>query len=89
MYETAFKTVKGGAVVRRIISTVSLMLVVLAVISGSALGQALLERGDIRIIVVTHGTAADPFWSVVARGSMRLLLIWVFASSIARPRRST
>lgn len=44
------------------------MLVVLAVISGSALGQALLERGDIRIIVVTHGTAADPFWSVVARG---------------------
>src|SRR5690606_34492543 len=26
------------------------------------------SRSEIRIIVVTHGTAADPFWSVVARG---------------------
>ena len=26
------------------------------------------NRSDIRIIVVTHGTAADPFWSVVERG---------------------
>ncbi len=34
----------------------------------SAFAQSATSRGDIRIIVVTHGTAADPFWSVVARG---------------------
>lgn len=27
------------------------------------------ERGDIEIIMITHGQAADPFWSVVANGA--------------------
>jgi len=37
-------------------------------LAGAAWAQSIPGRGDIRIIVVTHGTAADPFWSVVARG---------------------
>jgi simple sugar transport system substrate-binding protein len=32
------------------------------------LAQEAPERGDIRVIVVTHGSAADPFWSVVKNG---------------------
>lgn len=32
----------------------------------AAQGQT--DRGDIRIVVVTHGQAADPFWSVVKNG---------------------
>lgn len=32
------------------------------------LAQDIPERSDIRIVVVTHGTAADPFWSVVKNG---------------------
>lgn len=35
---------------------------------GFAFGQQSQDRGDIRIVVVTHGTAADPFWSVVKNG---------------------
>lgn len=31
-------------------------------------GGGLVERGDIRIEFVTHGPAADPFWSVVKNG---------------------
>ncbi len=31
-------------------------------------GAGLVERGDIRIEVVTHGPAADPFWNVVING---------------------
>jgi simple sugar transport system substrate-binding protein len=33
-----------------------------------AAGPTPKERGDIRIIVVSHGQAADPFWSVVQNG---------------------
>jgi simple sugar transport system substrate-binding protein len=33
-----------------------------------ALAQDSPERGDIRIIVVSHGQASDPFWSVVQKG---------------------
>jgi simple sugar transport system substrate-binding protein len=31
--------------------------------------EGLMPRGDIRIVMVTHGTAADPFWSVVKTGA--------------------
>lgn len=27
------------------------------------------ERGDVRVVFVTHGQSADPFWSVVANGA--------------------
>ena len=30
--------------------------------------QDVKPRGDIRIVVVTHGSASDPFWSVVSNG---------------------
>jgi simple sugar transport system substrate-binding protein len=35
--------------------------------TGGEGGQA--ERGDIRIVMVTHGPPADPFWSVVKSGA--------------------
>jgi simple sugar transport system substrate-binding protein len=31
--------------------------------------EGLTSRGDIRIVMVTHGSAADPFWSVVKTGA--------------------
>lgn len=31
-------------------------------------GAGLTERGDIRIVMVSHGPASDPFWSVVKNG---------------------
>ena len=41
--------------------------------TGGATGEALdgdgRGRGDLRIVVVTHGQSADPFWSVVSNGS--------------------
>lgn len=52
---------------RRIVGLLFVLTVVLA-LGVVAHGQSIPERGDIRIVVVTHGTAADPFWSVVARG---------------------
>jgi simple sugar transport system substrate-binding protein len=36
--------------------------------TGGGAGAGKEARGDIRIEVVTHGTAADPFWSVVKNG---------------------
>jgi simple sugar transport system substrate-binding protein len=42
------------------------VLLSLAILAGVALAQK--ERGDIRIIVVSHGQASDPFWSVVKNG---------------------
>jgi simple sugar transport system substrate-binding protein len=44
-----------------------LLFATLAVL-GLAFGQESQEREDVRIVVVTHGTAADPFWSVVKNG---------------------
>src|SRR5918992_1047194 len=35
---------------------------------GEPQGGGSAERGDIRIAVVTHGQASDPFWSVVKNG---------------------
>jgi len=36
--------------------------------TGSASDGPSLDRSDIRFVAVTHGVAADPFWSVVANG---------------------
>jgi simple sugar transport system substrate-binding protein len=36
--------------------------------TGKGAPSGLVSRGDIHIEVVTHGTAADPFWSVVKTG---------------------
>jgi len=35
---------------------------------GEGSSAGLVDRGDIRIVMVTHGSAADPFWSVVKTG---------------------
>ncbi len=35
---------------------------------GEAMGPSPLARDDIRIVVVSHGQASDPFWSVVKNG---------------------
>lgn len=43
-----------------------LSLLVLVTATGVVFAQK--DRGDIRIIVVSHGQAADPFWSVVKNG---------------------
>lgn len=43
------------------------VLLLIAVFSVTAFAAAQ-DRGDIRIVVVTHGQAADPFWSVVKNG---------------------
>jgi simple sugar transport system substrate-binding protein len=46
---------------------VALLLAIL-VAGGYGLAQDIPERSDIRIVVVTHGAAADPFWSVAKNG---------------------
>ncbi len=44
-------------------------LVALSLLAISALGTAQVPaREDIRIVVVTHGSASDPFWSVASNG---------------------
>ncbi|MGI8644094.1 MAG: hypothetical protein ACR2LS_08245, partial [Thermomicrobiales bacterium] len=35
---------------------------------ATALGQDSTDRSDLRFVVVTHGQASDPFWSVVQNG---------------------
>lgn len=40
----------------------------LLLVFGLAAAQEVPARGDIRIVVVSHGSAADPFWSVVTNG---------------------
>jgi simple sugar transport system substrate-binding protein len=42
-----------------------LVAVIALVLSTGALAQ---ERSDIRIVVISHGQASDPFWSVVKNG---------------------
>ena len=36
--------------------------------ASQTLGQDDGDRGDLRFVVVTHGQAADPYWSVVQNG---------------------
>jgi simple sugar transport system substrate-binding protein len=43
-----------------------LVLALLVVFTGVVVAQK--ARGDIRIVVVSHGQASDPFWSVVKNG---------------------
>jgi simple sugar transport system substrate-binding protein len=47
-----------------------LILVALSVVFASSFGlaQDAPDRSDIRVVVVVHGAAADPFWSVVKNG---------------------
>lgn len=45
-----------------------LVVLALGMVFGPALAQEVPEREDIRVVVVTHGAAADPFWSVVKNG---------------------
>lgn len=46
----------------------SLLALTLVTFTASAVAQDVPEREDIRVVVVTHGAAADPFWSVVRNG---------------------
>jgi len=50
---------------KRILLVTSLIVGLLA---APAIAQDMVERSDIRVVVVTHGAAADPFWSVVKNG---------------------
>ncbi len=43
-----------------------LVLALLVTVTGVAIAQK--DRADIRIVVVSHGQASDPFWSVVKNG---------------------
>jgi simple sugar transport system substrate-binding protein len=55
----------------RILKTMALAIITVAVLAGSwatALGQDDTDRSDLRFVVVTHGQASDPFWSVVQNG---------------------
>jgi len=45
-----------------------LCLVVVLLLGSAFTATAQMDRGDIRIVVVTHGQASDPFWSVVKNG---------------------
>ena len=52
---------------KRTVKILAFVLVLTLVITGAVSAQ-LKERSDIRIVVVTHGQASDPFWSVVKNG---------------------
>src|SRR5215207_3349257 len=55
----------------RFVRLVTLLALALAASIGSgapAFGQDDAARGDLRFIVVSHGQASDPFWSVVQNG---------------------
>src|SRR5215210_6591006 len=55
----------------RFVRLVTLLAIALAASIGSsasALGQDDGGRGDLRFVVVSHGQASDPFWSVVQNG---------------------
>jgi simple sugar transport system substrate-binding protein len=55
----------------RIFKIMGLMTIVAVMLAGSwatALGQDSTDRSDLRFVVVTHGQASDPFWSVVQNG---------------------
>src|ERR671914_270433 len=55
----------------RFVRLVTLLAIALAASIGSGapvLGQDDAGRGDLRFVVVSHGQASDPFWSVVQNG---------------------
>jgi simple sugar transport system substrate-binding protein len=59
---------KENMKMKRLIKPIALIVVLLslAILVGGVLAQK--DRADIRIIVVSHGQASDPFWSVVKNG---------------------
>jgi simple sugar transport system substrate-binding protein len=66
---------KGDGEMKRVWGCLVLLAVVVLVLAGcggeetgGGAGAGKEARGDIRIEVVTHGTAGDPFWSVVKNG---------------------
>jgi simple sugar transport system substrate-binding protein len=54
----------------RVLATVSVAAVAAVGFAPSAFGQddGATERSDLNFIVVSHGQASDPFWSVVQQG---------------------
>jgi len=52
----------------RFIALLSVVLLATVGLSPQALGQNDEGRGDFRFVVVTHGQASDPYWSVVQNG---------------------
>jgi simple sugar transport system substrate-binding protein len=55
----------------RFVRLVMLLAIALAASVGTGaqvLGQPNQDRSDLRFVVVTHGQASDPFWSVVQNG---------------------
>lgn len=52
----------------KIMGLVTIAAVMLAGSWATALGQDSNDRSDLRFVVVTHGQASDPFWSVVQNG---------------------
>ena len=63
---------RGAVKIRVWFALVAVMVLVAAGCAGEEGGEQQggggAERGDIRIAVVTHGQASDPFWSVVKNG---------------------
>src|SRR5690625_1016761 len=51
-----------GVFMKRFLAVLAILL------AGTGLVSAQKDRSDIRIVVVSHGAAADPFWSVAKNG---------------------
>ena len=56
---------------------------------GNGDGNGAVNQRDFRFVVVTHGQASDPFWSVAANGVDAAAEDMGARSSTRRPRRST
>jgi simple sugar transport system substrate-binding protein len=52
----------------QLISLFAVVLLITFGFSAQALGQPNADRSDLRFVVVTHGQASDPYWSVVQNG---------------------
>lgn len=52
----------------KIIGFLTLALLLIAGSRATVFGQESEDRSDLRFVVVTHGQASDPFWSVVQNG---------------------
>ena len=52
----------------RWIALLSIALVVTLGFASQTLGQGATDRSNLRFVVVTHGQASDPYWSVVQNG---------------------
>ncbi|MDP9359113.1 MAG: sugar ABC transporter substrate-binding protein [Chloroflexota bacterium] len=52
----------------KFVAILSAVLVASLAFGYRALGQDTADRGNLRFVVVSHGQASDPFWSVVQKG---------------------